>query len=78
MHATSELAARLTNGGYAACVIVSLGSDGFKPNQPTAPFKDQGPWRDALVSFVRQGGILFVHGERTAAAVLQGWFGKPW
>lgn len=72
-----ELAQRLVTGGYRACIIPNLGSgSSFVASQPTTPFVD-GPWREALTAWVAAGGVLVMHGERAAAAVLRIWFDKP-
>lgn len=71
-----ELAQKLAGGCYRACIIPNLGSGtSFKPSQPTFPFVD-GPWKTALTAWVAAGGVLLMHGERAAAAVLSSWFDK--
>ncbi|KXZ44427.1 hypothetical protein GPECTOR_67g267 [Gonium pectorale] len=79
--AEEALAQRLTaggDGGFAACVVLGLGSgDDFKPRNPTHPWGD-GPWRNALTGWVRGGGVLVMNGERAAAAVARAFFGLAW
>ncbi|GLI66706.1 hypothetical protein VaNZ11_010639 [Volvox africanus] len=76
--AQRALAQRLMSGDYNACVVLGLGSgDSFRPRRPTYPWGN-GPWRDVLTGWVRGGGVLVLHGERAAAAVMQEFFGLPW
>ncbi|GLC54640.1 hypothetical protein PLESTB_000890500 [Pleodorina starrii] len=72
------LARRLQGGGFEACVVLGLGSGSdFKPRTPTYPW-GKGPWRDALSDWVRDGGVVVIHGERAAAAVAREFFGLSW
>ncbi|MEW5310784.1 MAG: hypothetical protein WDW38_002548 [Sanguina aurantia] len=49
----------------------------FVPGNPTSPFQD-GPWRQQLTGWVKAGGVVLMHGEKAAAAVLSTWFGLSW
>lgn len=67
-----------SEGSFAACMVLGLGSgDGFQPRRPTYPWGD-GPWRDAVVGWVRGGGVLVIHGERAVAAVARNFFSLQW
>ncbi|MEW5310785.1 MAG: hypothetical protein WDW38_002548 [Sanguina aurantia] len=72
------LARKLSEGRYLACIIPNLGAGtSFVPGNPTSPFQD-GPWRQQLTGWVKAGGVVLMHGEKAAAAVLSTWFGLSW
>ena len=51
------LADKLSRGGYTACVVIGLSGD-WVESKPTAPMRESGPWREALVAFVKARGPL--------------------
>jgi hypothetical protein len=51
----AALARKLSSGGYSTCVIIGLttGMSEAGDRRPTGAFADKGPWKEALVAFVK-------------------------
>ena len=65
-----KLQAEISSGRVSTLILIGYGSGGGPQTE-----KPLSQMRVALVAWVRAGGTLLMHGERTAATSLQDWFG---
>ena len=68
----SGLADRLQRGCITAVVVLGLGSADCDED-----FLTNTEWKETLVAWVEEGGLLMIHGERTIKDAFA-WFGKDW
>ena len=59
-----------------ACVVLCLGS-GFRSDEEERRFLASREEQEGLTAWVRDGGIIFFHGERHVTKVFA-WFERPW